>query len=755
MIVQVVQKRTEAERLVDYRSRKGDAYRTANAARMRKSRAEHIPEFIGVDSEGIGKGKNHRAVLIGVGEQQHMARDLRRGLQWAETFEFLYSCYEQKPHAAYVGFYLSYDFNSWLHSLPFEKARLLLTKAGQASRKMVNQGAKRRQFYPVRVDGWEVDTLGMKRLSIRPRVCQCAEQRVKCEHTQKAWMHICDSGPFFQMPFAAVTHPDLWKDDPGGPVCTPQEWQKLFAGKNRRSYAKLDRKMMEYNALENILLARVLTRLATGFARIGIRLAKDEWYGPGSSARKWLQSHKAIKRRDLNDLMPDWFTDACMKSYFGGWFEIFSHGLILGESWNYDINNAYPYATTKLPHLCGECSYSRGTGPYKGHGKYVLVQATVRAKGNRIGPLPYRDSKGNILRPSATRGWYWLGELDAANRAGLVNKSKTVIHEWVEFTPCDHPAPFTEIEDLYYERLRVGKNSAAGLSIKLTNNSLYGKFAQSTGAAPYNNWLYASYITSHCRTQILDAIATHPRRSDAVLMVATDGICFDSPHPTLPISTKLGEWEEKAYHDLCLFKPGVYWHREGKEALLKVKSRGVPKKEFQEGIESVEYMFRVMLDKKSVPGDPVVVNQVLYDSLDLAFEIKSALSWPCFDVHVNFRMKSCKSALNEGVWERAATVQESVPIAQDSDPHSKRTSAYYNSRRNRIDTYIHDLPMEAIQTKYYGEVKRSPTLDDYGYEGPAKFPINHLNKIITKGHHYEMPESDAYDWTEVWNGGPV
>jgi hypothetical protein len=748
----IVQKytKTGADRIARYRENHPE-YNAKHQAYKRTARAQAIPEFIGVDSEGIGRGKKHRAVLLGVGQEHYISNDRDKGLHWREVFEFLYVQFERHPKAAFVGFYLSYDFNQWLRTLPQDKARMLLTKAGKAQRMMPPDGTKRRRsMYPVRLDGWEVDMLGFKRLSIRPRVCTCAEERVKCEHDSKPWMHICDAGSFFQMAFAQVTSENMWKDDPDGSVCDPAEWKKLFAGKERRSNAKLDQEMIEYNALENQLLSRVMTRLAKAFASIGIKLAKDQWYGPGATANVWLRTHGAVKNNELAEFLSDWFLDICRKSYIGGWFEIFSHGLIYGKSWNYDINNAYPYATSKLPHLCSRCEVSRGRGDPESSSPYMLVHATVYASGNRIGPVPYRDSKGSILRPAIAKGWYWRAELEASVRAGLIKSIR--IEEWADFTPCDHAPPFMEIHQLYNKRLEVGKNSAQGLSIKLNNNSLYGKFAQSAGSAPYNNWFYASYITSVCRTAILDAIATHPGKADSVLMIATDGICFDSPHPSLPLSKKLGEWEETEYTDLCLFKPGVYWHREGKEALVKLKSRGVPKKEFQENIIAVELQFRLMHQDGSFPGK--TITKIAGDLGIDEFDLHGEKGWPFFYVPVSFRMKSCAQALNEGDWERAAVVQEKVPILQDSDPQNKRRRPRYNLEKRRIDTIIHDLPLDKIETKYYGEVNYPKVKSlGFGFEGEAidDYKLG-LTTLRDKQSNYDLPLGDDMVWETVWEG---
>ena len=752
MIVQVIPRQTEAERKRAYRQANGDTVRAREAARMRKSRALAIPEFIGVDSEGIGRGIKHRAVLLGVGTDQYVARDLTKGLVYEEVFRFLYSEFEKHPQAAFVGFYLKYDFVQWLKSLPVKAAWMLLSPKGKAMRKMTQPDGKRRTFHPVRIDGWEIDMLGMRRLSIRPRVCQCAELTRVCTHTQKSWMHICDAGPFYQMSFLQVCDPAIWKDDPDGPICSGAEYLDLKRGKDKRAVAKLDRDMKHYNQLENVLLARAMERLCKGFHAFGIRLAKDEWYGPGASAGKWLKNHGSPRHKDAVDIMPDWFLDACAGSYYGGWFEIFSHGLIYGESHNYDINNAYPFATTHLPHICGECTYARGKGQYKGDGKYVLVSATVRAKGNRIGPVPYRDSSGSILRPGTSRGWYWASEMDAATRAGLVATDKTEYHEWVEFIPCKHPAPFTEVKDLYYERLRVGKNSAQGMSIKLNNNSLYGKFAQSAGTAPFNNWFYASLITSTCRTQILDAIATHPGKADSVLMVATDGIAFDSPHPTLPVSKDLGEWDHSVYTDLCLFKPGVYWHKVGKEQLLKAKTRGVPKTEFSKEIAGVEEWFKTLLTQKAAPGQ---VNAAAFmDWSKINVHIDSERAWPRFFVPIRFRLKSLNQALNEGEWSRAGVMQNNILVMQDSDPQSKRANPVYNRSKKRIDSHLHHLPKDQWQTKYYLSIT-FPEEPDFGVDmdGDADGQINAAAAILRNtndpnyaGHH---DYDNDYRWIEV------
>lgn len=749
--MQVIHKQTEAERHRGYRDRMGPAGKERDAARKRKSRADAIPEFIGVDGEGAGKGANQRYVLLSVGDQSLTNPD---GITWKEAFQFLYTQFTNHPNVAYVGFYLGYDFNkiiSFEAGLPQKVARMLLSPSGRALRKKPENRGQRSAYYPVRHEGWEFDMLGAKRLSIRPIAdsCQCGQKMVKCQlQKHHPWMSLCDAGAFFQMSFLAVLHKWIASDPT---VCTPEELATIEKGKARRDHARLDPEMIAYNVLENELLARVMQRLAKGYLEVGIKLAKDQWYGPGAAAAKWLAKNDVVKREQLTHntkagkrLIPASFWTACRKSYFGGWFEIFSHGIVRGISYNYDINNAYPYAATKLPHICRECEYRRGNGDYDSDGEYVLMYATVFTNGNRIGAMPYRDRHGNILRPSVTKGWYWKHEIDAARRAGLVKK--VMVNEWREFVPCNHPCPLAGIQQLYDLRLSVGKDSAQGWAIKLTNNSIYGKFAQAVGSMPYNNWLYASYITSHCRTQILDAIALHPRGADAVLMVATDGICFDSPHPYLPKSKNLGDWGESTYTDLCLFKPGVYWHKEGKEKLLKVKSRGVPKTEFMAAIESVEDWFNAMEASGLVPEMVLEEWNVEPGSALLG----TVLRWPRFQVPIKFRIKSGKQALNEGNWESSGLVQESIMVVQDSDPQSKRRRPRRAYGDSQITTIIHDLPIKQMETYYHKDVKvqHGPDLG-IGYDGTARSVLIEAMTIARdKQANYDLPT--GMEWVTIW-----
>ena len=241
----------------------------------------------------------HLYVLLDCGGQQ---LENPIGLSWEEIFPFLYSQFEANPHAAFVGFFLGYDFNMWLKGLPEHKAWLLLTDEGRRKREM--RRAARIYMAPVRLNedhiaegrAWEIECLpGPRRLSIRPMVCDCAlRPSMKCTHQRPPYMQMCDAGPIFQSSLLNIIDPKEWDDHP---VCTSEEYRLVERGKQARADAQLDDDMRRYNRLENQILARVLGRIDLGLRSVDIKLGKSEWYGPGPVAAAWLKLQGAPRRQ--------------------------------------------------------------------------------------------------------------------------------------------------------------------------------------------------------------------------------------------------------------------------------------------------------------------------------------------------------------------------------------------------------------------------------------------------------------------------
>jgi hypothetical protein len=677
--------------------------RNAQTDRRKAERAAHDIEFIGVDGEGTGRWRDHKYVLLGVGG---LSIHSGNGLTFTEIMDFLYTRYSESPRASFVGFFLGYDFTQWFRSLPEERARMLLTPEGRARRaRRTNQHLGP---FPVSYQDWEFDILGMKRFKLRPA------------GTKGGWMYVCDAGSFFQASLMSVLDPRKWDV----PIVSEEEYAILEEGKRRRDTAVLDAGMRAYNSLENDVLARLMGRVNTGLVQAGIRLKKDQWFGPGQAAQAWLRligaptgdmvrevvpvhgTVRAVDQRGIPGVPPrdrqhTPLLDAARSSYYGGWFEIFAHGHIPGDTWEYDINSAYPFIISSLPcllHGTWRHAAAQDDRP-SGTGVVVLAHARVRGSNRRIGAMLHRRDDGGILRPQETAGWYWQHELDAAVRAGLIDS--IVCDETWDYDPCGCRPPMRGIAGLYDERLRVGKNSPHGKGLKLVYNSVYGKFAQSVGDPKYGNAIYASLVTAGCRTMILDAIATHPEGTNAMVMVATDGVYFRNRHSGILLGSELGAWEESVHSGLTLFKPGVYWDNDTRQRIrdggsAAFKARGISARAFGPMLASVDRHYDQWPHEYPGERDPDQSRDGWY---------------PKVTFQSGFSMVTCQQALQRGKWFRAGAVSD-VELTQDADPIGKRHSGYYEdgvywSRPfpdggPRIESYPYD--------KRFGQ----PDPDEYG-----------------------------------------
>jgi hypothetical protein len=695
-----------------------DCGRTSSHAARTARTADAIADFVAVDGEGVDverwqvqwietedgfmeeqevKVEDHYYVLLSVGAKSlHHNGDQ---LQFAEVMEFLYGQFVEQPDATFVGYYLGYDFAQWLRTIPDTKAWRLLHSKGIASRSHSNPDVP--IPWPVTYSGWDFDILGTKRFKLRPHVRYedrilktvvhrdgtMTERRI---HPHK-WMYICDSGSYFQTSLMKAIDPKDWNT----PIVTDTEFSILQEGKDRRDIAQLDEDMIRYNLLENDVLPRLMSQIDQGLRADGIRLSRHKWFGPGQAAQAWLGLAGCPTGDEVREAVPEEIRIAARESYYGGWFEIFLHGLIPGQTHAYDINSAYPHIIRNLPCLLhGVWKTSR---TYQGRTldtesgyvrRYILVRAIVRGRDPRIGAMPHRRPDGTILRPSQTGGWYWAHELEAAQSAGLISAVK--VFKTYEYHPCACPPPLRSIEDLYQGRLEVGKNTPYGKAKKVVYNSAYGKMAQSIGQPKYSNPLYASLITAGCRTMILQAIASHPHKSAAVAMVATDSITFLTEHPTINLhDTELGAWDHTVHHNLSLMMPGLYWDdtsratiREGKAP--KVKSRGVPAKDLANIIDDIDQQW-VSLREEYAAG----MNDVRIVDPD-------EIQWPTKDIHLKFAMVSAKLAAAQNRWQDCGRVLHDSVRTINADPRNKRATFYYDRSLRSGSTLLVSDPYQRI-----------------------------------------------------------
>lgn len=630
-----------------------EAARRNHQNQQRKTARANAPaEFICIDGEGFGDGAQHTYAMLGCGDD-HIHNPA--GIGWQEAFTFLYGVHLENPDAVFPGFYLGYDFTQMLKTLAESRARTLLTTIGRASRQRKTSGGNPTPF-PVYCEGWEFDILASKRLKIRPG-CPVHFTACKCKNPH-TWMYICDSGPFFQASLLSVINPVKWPE----PIVSPAEYALLEQGKEARSTAVYGPETVAYNMLELDVNARLLRHLDTGFRAMGIKLKKTQWFGPGQAAQEWLSLQNLPTIKDLEPFSR--YLNIARMTYYGGWFEIMAHGIIRGESWEYDINSAYPAIAATLPCML-HGTWTEGEGkPVRSGSDYTMVRAYVSGTNSRIGSMAHRHRDGRIARPHTTGGWYWYHELEAARSAGLVSSVHYL--EWVNYSPCSCKPPLRGLAGLYDYRARIGKDTPAGKAAKLVYNSVYGKFAQSTGSPKYANAMYASLITAGTRCMILDAIATHPEGTKAVLMVATDGVYFTSPHPGLTLSGAMGDWSQETKHNLTLFKPGVYWSDETRVAIAEgkapvFKARGIAAKDFAESIAMIDDIFASWSDAR-FPGTH---------------------EFPVVQFSSSFAMTTATQALARGKWETAGRLGHQdqqgtcdgcngAHVVQSANPSTKR-----------------------------------------------------------------------------------
>ena len=624
------------------RARASDIGRTSAAVHKTRSAARQEPKhFIAIDGEGVtDQNGEHRYVMLRCGEH-YLANDGAH-LHFGEILEFLWSCFEADYSAtacpAYVGFYLGYDWGQWLRSLPEHRARMLLDPDKIALRKRT--AGPHRPPFPVRYEGWEFDYLPGKRFQFRPeaRTAISTATTKNRRGYETPWCYVCDVGSYFQSSFLKAINPH------GNPnaVCTQDEYNLIADGKIRRQSAEFDAGMIEYNRLECEVLARLMRQLAEGMAQEALRPQRTAWHGPGQLAQLWMGKIKTPKGAAIREAAPQPVRDAARGSYYGGWFEVFHHGPVGPIAWGYDVNSAYPYIMSRMPCLLhgtwhhtverdgGRLLTWAGKDAIGEAGELAFMRAEVSGGHPLVGAMLHRNPSRTILRPRKTAGWYVAGELAAALRATFIDKLR--LFETWRFEPgCDCPPPLAPLTELYNGRLAVGKATPAGQARKLVYNSVAGKLQQSVGEPAYANPIYATLITSGCRSLICDAIHTHPRAFADLLMVATDGVVFKSRHPALELDpARLGAWSETPHENLSLFMPGVYWDDASRERIARgeapvFKSRGIAAKDLAKQIPAID---------KAWAGS----------------------RWPKMTLNVSFQLVSPKQALARGKWDTCGMV---------------------------------------------------------------------------------------------------
>ena len=311
-------------------------------------------------------------------------------------------------------------------------------------------------------------------------------------------------------------------------------------------------------------------------AHIDAGLKPRAWFGPGSTATVLLRRHDIHERRGI---VPPPLQEPVACAFIGGRSEISRTGVIQGPIHGFDISGAYPAQATHLPCL-EHGRWVRATRERALTGKgvaHALVYGHIRGTSGAWAPLPVRLRDGSIVFPRAgASGWWWRDEWMVA-RSGW--DGLEFDHAYVLQRECDCQ-PFAFLPEVFERRRAVGKESGEGKVLKLGGNSVYGKLAQSIGAAQYASRVWAGMITSGTRAEVLRMMLRHDDLAN-VLMIATDGLFSREP---IEVESKitLGGWEHTQYDQMTIIRPGIYWlAKDGKQ--LKMRARGIGRENLKTG----------------------------------------------------------------------------------------------------------------------------------------------------------------------------
>lgn len=327
-------------------------------------------------------------------------------------------------------------------------------------------------------------------------------------------------------------------------------------------YSRLD-EIIDYCMLELRNLARLAEDLYHKCMSVGIKTKK--YYGPGAIAN-YLLSHYKVSDHMVNTYQKEpEVSRAAQYAYAGGRFELLKHGFFK-TVYEYDLNQAYPYALSLLPSLKGgHWSHVKGD---PGHHDFAMyhIKFTAPFESMLSGepyPLFHRWKHGLVAYPDYTEGWYWTPEYDVTKEYTTIRPATVeIIEAWI-FEPANDIKPFAFMHELHEYRNRLkAAGDGAQLCIKLGMNSVYGKTVQQVGGqrgkSPvprFHQLEWGGYVTSWCRATIFRAAITD---LPSIVGFETDAIFSINPL-RLPESDNMGEFKSDLHRDLLYIQPGFYY----------------------------------------------------------------------------------------------------------------------------------------------------------------------------------------------------
>lgn len=523
--------------------------------------------IIAWDGEGMKLSGNDRPqhyVMFGCSADVNGVL-VSRDLPLMDILEYIIRIGEENPNAIHVGYGFRYDVNMIIKALPPKYLRQIKVR-GECT-------------FTLGPNRWRLAYIPGKTFRVTKRWSTGLYNKGKRSGDGYVSVKIDDMSSFFACPFLTACE-SILKD-----VMTPEDREIIEYGKLARKDNLWDDlpDVERYWRAEIVLMEQMAYTFRKVMYDAGIMLR--EWYGPGAIAT-YLISNRGLRDHIQNEPGIPAVHEASKRAYAGGRFELFRVGRIEGPVYGYDINSAYPAALAAAPSLGmehGEWVYVDRPSVIEEFGVYRI---TYKHGGKpnpfefNAMPLFHRDPRGSISFPQYVNGWYWSPEASNVAALGKRYPGSVEIHEgWV--WRHDNTRPFQFLQEMFDERMRLGKKNIVSMPYKLGPNSMYGKLAQRVGwdkqkrLPPKSHCLpLAGWITSNCRAQLFRVMAQMPMSS--LVAVETDGIYTTQPPEALSVAfgDKLGEWGVDRYDEMLYLQNGVYHRRIGKD-WLNPKARGL------------------------------------------------------------------------------------------------------------------------------------------------------------------------------------
>jgi hypothetical protein len=332
--------------------------------------------------------------------------------------------------------------------------------------------------------------------------------------------------------------------------------------------------------IDAVNLVKLMTQLNTALLEQDINLSKfhgvttvSSWLLSKTKAKDEYHSYK--RRRQFGGES----YKAIMQAYYGGRVEQFKIGTFNENVNVYDINSAYAYACSLLPVMRRKPDFANEWRDETF--SLWFCDYDFSSVNPYYGLLPNRDVGALIKYKVRGKGYFWQPEVKFL----LEFYPECIRIERGLFIPYQK-ANFTQgIIDLYNLRLELQKrNHPLEKILKLALSAIYGKFCQRDGYGYYYNMMYAGFITSMTRAQMLRAAKGYEQSTICFL---TDAIHCNTD---LPVSndTNLGGWKKTTYSKAQYLDAGVYRLYDTQGNLVKEKTKGFRTFNFDEALKELQ-----------------------------------------------------------------------------------------------------------------------------------------------------------------------